>query len=104
MFSPFLCLAFSAFSTLFIFTQCFIICKVMNRVQLDYIDSAKDIGMTLRLLRTKRGESLQDVARAVGISHSNLSYIERGQYVPLFATIINLLNHYRLKAESVKYL
>jgi transcriptional regulator with XRE-family HTH domain len=77
----------------------------MNRVQLDYIDSAKDIGMTLRLLCTQRGESPRDVARAVGISHSNLSYIERGQYVPLFATIINLLNHYgyRLKAESVKY-
>lgn len=49
----------------------------MNRSTTGYITSSEDLGEKLRLLRVERGADLRKVAEQVGISHSQLSYIER---------------------------
>lgn len=41
-----------------------------------------DVGERIRTLRTRRGLSLEDVARRAGISRSMLSAVERGTKVP----------------------
>ena len=69
----------------------------MTRVQIDPLENAADLGVTLRLLRTERGENLTKVAEAVGVSHAALSYWERGENTLSFDSAIKLLRHYGLR-------
>jgi DNA-binding transcriptional MerR regulator/mannose-6-phosphate isomerase-like protein (cupin superfamily) len=59
-------------------------------------DDAAAIGSRLRHLRTQRGVSLADVAKAAGISVGFLSAIERSQMSASVGTLRRLARYYRI--------
>ena len=70
--------------------------KREGRVPSSSHDGTVALGRRLRLLRIKRGASLAQVARAVGISVGFLSAIERRQMSASVATLRKLARYYRV--------
>lgn len=64
------------------------------------IDSVK-IGSRLRGIRTERGETVEDVARSIGVSNSAIGMYEGGQRVPRDEIKIKIAEHYGLPVESI---
>lgn len=55
----------------------------------------------LRVLRTERGLSRQDVAAAVGVNHQTIGYLEREEYNPSLALGLKLADFYDLPVNAV---
>jgi DNA-binding transcriptional MerR regulator/mannose-6-phosphate isomerase-like protein (cupin superfamily) len=64
-------------------------------------DSAALPGQRFRLLRTRRGLSLAQVARATGVSIGFLSALERGQMRSSVATLQRIARYYRTNILSL---
>lgn len=58
------------------------------------MDDAKEIGRRLASCRIRRGETMEQVAEACGISHVALSRYESGQRVPKTEILSRLADHY----------
>lgn len=52
----------------------------MSNIQASRIDSGRELGKMLRLMRNEAGLTLSDAATAIGRSHMTMSYIERNGY------------------------
>jgi transcriptional regulator with XRE-family HTH domain len=76
----------------------------MKRSDTGYITSGKNLGDTLRRLRLERGNDLREVAEEVGLSHSQLSYVERNlpnaRLTPESLVRLCVLYRVRLKLEA----
>lgn len=59
------------------------------------------LGQSLRAMRTMRGETLADVARATGISIALLSRIERGERSPSPETVEALAGYFEIPVERL---
>jgi DNA-binding XRE family transcriptional regulator len=55
----------------------------------------------LRLLRTERGESRQDLAEAVGVNAQTIGYLERGDYGPSLLLGLRLAEHFGAPVETL---
>ena len=64
------------------------------------IDSVK-IGSRLRGIRTERGESMEDVARSIGVSNSAIGMYEGGQRVPRDEIKIKIAEHFGMPVETI---
>lgn len=53
----------------------------------------------LRVLRTERGLSRQDVADSVGVNHQTIGYLEREEYNPSLALALKLADFYDLPVD-----
>lgn len=53
----------------------------------------------LRVLRTERGLSRQEVADAVGVNHQTIGYLEREDYNPSLALAFKLADFYDLPVD-----
>jgi transcriptional regulator with XRE-family HTH domain len=63
--------------------------------------TAEELGRALRALREQRGESLETVANAVGISRNYLNLIELGKCNPSLAMLAGLANLYGLRLSQL---
>lgn len=59
------------------------------------------IGETLTALRKERGETLADVANAVGICQSAVSMYERGERIPRDYIKENLAEHFGVPISQI---
>ena len=60
------------------------------------------IGANLHSIRNARKETLQAVAKALGITHPILSKIENGRYDSLqLGLLIKLCNHYKVSLQQI---
>lgn len=64
---------------------------------------AKKIGSTLSELRAKKGETLKDVADAIGVTVMALSHYENGKRVPRDDIKVRLAKHYGETVDSIFY-
>jgi DNA-binding XRE family transcriptional regulator len=55
----------------------------------------------IRLLRTERGESRQDLAEAVGVNAQTIGYLERGDYGPSLLLGLRLAEHFGAPVETL---
>jgi len=55
----------------------------------------------LRLLRTERNESTQELAEALGINRQTVSYVERGDHAPSLELALKIARHYQLPLEQL---
>lgn len=55
----------------------------------------------MRILRTERGLSRQDVAAAVGVNHQTIGYLEREEYNPSLALALKLADFYDLPVDAL---
>ena len=60
-----------------------------------------EIGKTLVALRKERGETLSDVANAVGTSQSAISMYENGIRIPRDAIKKKLSTHFNVSVEQI---
>jgi len=63
------------------------------------MDEIKEIGERLRMLRTEREESLEDVAKITNISKSLLSRYERGLIDPTLRPLRKLSQYYSVSLD-----
>lgn len=66
----------------------------------EQIDSVK-IGSRLRKIRTERGESVEALARSIGVSNSAIGMYEGGQRVPRDEIKIKIAEHFDLPVEQI---
>lgn len=59
------------------------------------------IGETLEKLRKERGETLSDVANAVGTSHAAISMYESGKRIPRDYIKENISRHFGVPVEQI---
>ena len=59
------------------------------------------IGKALSDLRKTRGESLMDVAKAIGSSQSAISMYENGERIPRDDIKLRLADHYGVSVEQI---
>lgn len=72
----------------------------MNQIDIDTLLTT--IGNNLNILRNARKETLESVAKDVGITHPVLSKIENGRYPGLsISLLIRLCNHYKTTPQQV---
>jgi len=64
------------------------------------IDSVK-IGTRLRTMRMERGESVEDVAKSIGVSNSAIGMYEGGQRVPRDEIKIKIAEHFDMPVETI---
>ena len=64
------------------------------------IDSVK-IGTRLRIMRMERGESVEDVAKSIGVSNSAIGMYEGGQRVPRDEIKIKIAEHFDMPVETI---
>lgn len=64
------------------------------------IDSVK-IGTRLRTMRMERGESVEDVAKSIGVSNSAIGMYEGGQRVPRDEIKIKIAEHFNMPVETI---
>jgi DNA-binding XRE family transcriptional regulator len=55
----------------------------------------------LRLVRTERNLSRQQLADAVGVHYQTIGYIERGDYTPSLELALRLARHFDLPVEAL---
>jgi len=55
----------------------------------------------LRLVRTERNLSRQQLANAVGVHYQTIGYIERGDYTPSLDLALRLARHFDLPVEAL---
>lgn len=60
-----------------------------------------DIGQKLRAARTRADLTLQDVAKALGISHQAVQQMETGKTSPRLETIISLAKLYKASLDDI---
>lgn len=63
----------------------------------------KKIGSNLSELRAKKGETLKDVADAIGVTVMALSHYENGKRVPRDDIKVRLAKHYGETVDSIFY-
>lgn len=63
--------------------------------------SEHDFGQKLRQLRHARGETLEDVSAATGLSVAMLSRVERGERLPSPESVESLARHFELPADEL---
>lgn len=63
------------------------------------MDELKELGERLKLLRTERTESLEDVAKITSVSKSLLSKYERGLVDPGLRTLKKLVKYYNVSLD-----
>lgn len=63
----------------------------------------KKIGSNLSELRAKKGETLKDVADAIGVTVMALSHYENGKRVPRDDIKVRLAEHYGKTVDSIFY-
>lgn len=63
--------------------------------------SEHDFGQWLRRLRHERGETLEDVSAATGLSVAMLSRVERGERLPSPESVESLARHFGLPADEL---
>lgn len=63
----------------------------------------KQIGMILSELRRSRGETLSEVAEAIGTSQGAISNYENGDRIPRDEIKILISKHYGVPVESIFY-
>ena len=63
--------------------------------------SEHDFGQKLRQLRHARGETLEDVSAATGLSVAMLSRVERGERLPSPDSVEALARHFELPADEL---
>ena len=61
----------------------------------------REIGKTLAALRKERGETLEDVAKAVGTTYGAISMYEAGARVPRDAIKKKLSQHFGVSVEQI---
>ena len=61
----------------------------------------QEIGKTLAALRKERGETLSDVANAVGTTQSAISMYEIGARIPRDAIKKKLSQHFNVSVEQI---
>ncbi len=67
----------------------------------DITDMGLSLGDKIRLLRTEKGFSIQDLARRAGISLSYLSEIERGTVYPALSTLKRIAAGLEVSVSSI---
>ena len=60
-----------------------------------------DLGARIRRVRIWRDESLEQVAKALGMSKQALSKIERGDHAPTVATLRALAVHFNVPSDAL---
>ena len=55
----------------------------------------------LRVIRTERNISRQQLADAVGVHYQTIGYIERGDYSPSLDLALKLASHFQLPVEAL---
>ena len=66
----------------------------------EQIDSVK-IGSRLRAIRTERGESVEYLAKSIGVSNSAIGMYEGGQRVPRDEIKIKIAEHFNMPVELI---
>ena len=61
----------------------------------------EQIGAKIRELRTKRGESADELAKAIGTSSSAVMMYENGNRIPRDEIKIRIAEHYSTPVESI---
>ena len=61
----------------------------------------QDFGLKLRALRHERGETLEQVSEATGLSVAMLSRVERGERLPSPDSVETLARHFALSADDL---
>lgn len=64
------------------------------------IDSVR-IGSRLRAIRTERGESVEEMAKSIGVSNSAIGMYEGGQRVPRDEIKIKIAEHFDMPVEKI---
>lgn len=65
-------------------------------------DLLQTIGANLHSIRNARKETLQAVAKSIGVTHPIISKIENGRYATLqIALLIKLCNHYEVTLQQI---
>ena len=64
------------------------------------IDSV-EIGARLRTIRTERGESVEYLAKSIGVSNSAIGMYEGGQRVPRDEIKIKIAEHFNMPVELI---
>lgn len=64
-------------------------------------DEAQAFFTRLRLLRTERNLSRQELATAMGVHFQTIGYIERGDYSPSLDLALRIAEHFELPVEAV---
>lgn len=54
----------------------------------------KEIGKRIKLLREKKGESQEELGKAIGLSQNSISKIERGEVALTLENQLNIVAHY----------
>jgi transcriptional regulator with XRE-family HTH domain len=67
----------------------------------DAEDLSVNVGLRLKLLRSKRGISLRELSRLSGLSANTLSMIERGQSSPSVSTLYRLVDALNVPISAV---
>jgi transcriptional regulator with XRE-family HTH domain len=70
---------------------------------MEYRMDRQQIGTILTSLRKERGETLSEVAEAVGASQSAISMYEKGVRIPRDEIKIKISQHYGVPVESIFY-
>ena len=68
----------------------------------DVIDGVQ-IGKRIKELRTERGETAEDLAKATGISTSAVIMYEYGRRIPRDEIKISIAEHFGVSVESIFY-
>jgi len=55
----------------------------------------------IKLLRTERGLSRKDLARAVDVNYQTIGYLERGDYNPSLELAMKLARYFELPIETL---
>jgi DNA-binding XRE family transcriptional regulator len=55
----------------------------------------------LAVLRTERGLSRQDLARALSVNYQTIGYLERGEYNPSLELALRIAEHFGLPVEAI---
>ena len=63
------------------------------------MNEIEELGERLKLLRTEKNESLEDVAKITGVSKSLISKYERGQVDPGLKQLRKLVKYYKVSLE-----
>lgn len=63
--------------------------------------NAEQIGAKIRELRTGRGESADELAKAIGTSTSAIAMYENGNRIPRDEIKIRIAEHYSTPVESI---
>lgn len=64
-------------------------------------EEARALHSRLRLIRTERGVSRKDLARAVGVHYQTIGYIERGEYSPSLVLGLRIAAYFELPVEAL---